>query len=263
MSAARTLLAPGEPAPLERINPEGASPFVLVCEHAGRRIPRALGTLGLSEADLCRHIAWDIGAREVAVALAGLLDAPLFAQRYSRLVCDCNRRPAAADFIPAVSDTTEIPANTDLDPAERAARIEAIFRPFHDAIAEELDRRQRGGVPTLLVTIHSFTPVFKGLARPWHIGVLFNRDRRFAPRIVELLKERDDLCVGVNQPYATSDENDYAIPVHGERRGLPCAEFEIRNDLIGDPQAVARRAALIAEVVREAAAEVAGTAASR
>lgn len=250
------LLAPDEPHPLEVVNPDGGSDVLLICEHAGRRIPRALGDLGLEEADLGRHIAWDIGAREVAVALSERMDAALFMQRYSRLVCDCNRRPDVAAFAPETSEATVIPGNRDLAPAERERRAAAIFHPFHAGVTAALDARRDAGRRTLLVTVHSFTPVFLGVARPWELGVLFNRDNELAPGVAEWMRANAGLCLGVNQPYSVGDETDYAIPVHGERRGLPCVEFEIRNDLIDGPEAAARWADLLARAVTEVGAGV-------
>lgn len=234
MSEASPLLAPDEPHPLETRNEHGPSDIVLICEHAGRRIPRGLGTMGLSEEDRASHIAWDIGAREVATALSDMLKAPLFMQRYSRLVCDCNRRPDAPPFAPEISEATMIPANVGLLEADRRIRADAIFHPFHDAVTAFLDARARNGRPTILATIHSFTPVFLGRARPWEIGVLFNRDRLLAPAIADWLKANTAYCVGINEPYSVGDDTDYAIPVHGEKRGLRCVEFEIRNDMIAD-----------------------------
>lgn len=253
------LLAPDEPPPLEAHNADGESEYVILCEHAGRFIPRALGSMGLSEDNRARHIAWDIGARSVALALSDLLGAPLFMQRYSRLVCDCNRRPDVPSFAPQVSEATAIPANLGLSQAERDRRADALFWPFHDAVADALDRRQAEGRRTLLVTIHTFTPVFLGLARPWEIGVLFNRDRQFAPAIAAWLKDNTSLCVGVNQPYCVGDDVDYAIPVHGERRGLPCVEFEIRNDLVEGEDEAQGWARLLAKALQAAAAIEAGT----
>lgn len=239
------ILAQDEPHPLETHRAEGRSDIVLICEHAGRLIPRSLGDMGLSEEDRARHIAWDIGAKAVAVALSDRLDAPLFMQRYSRLVCDCNRRPDVASFAPEVSEATAIPANRDLSPADREARMEAIHRPFHDAVAGFLEDRLARGRRTVLATIHTFTPVFLGVARPWEIGVLYNRDSVLSPTVARWLQANTELCVGINQPYSVGDDTDYAIPVHGERRGLPCVEFEIRNDLIATDADAARWADLI------------------
>lgn len=245
------LLAPDEPHPLEVHNAGGGSPFFVICEHAGRLIPRALGTMGLSEEDRRRHIAWDIGARDVAMALADKLDAPLFMQRYSRLVCDCNRRPGVASFAPAISEATVVPANAELPPAEVERRAAAIFWPFHEAVTRALDARRDAGQATVLVTIHSFTPVFLGVSRPWEVGVLFNRDRLLGPAVAAWFEANTEFCVGVNEPYSVGDETDYAIPVHGERRGLSCVEFEIRHDLIADAAAAEPWAELLARSLRD------------
>lgn len=250
------ILAPHEPPPLEVFNDEGNSDFVVICEHAGRLIPEALGDLGLPESDLTRHIAWDIGARDIAVALAQKLDAPLFMQRYSRLVCDCNRRPDVPAFIPRISESTEIPGNYDLSDAHVTARAREIFHPFHDHVTEVLDRRATEGRRTMLVTIHSFTPVFKGVARPWEIAVLYNRDTTLSPRMLDILRETTAYTVGDNEPYRVGDDTDYAIPVHGEARGLPCVEIEIRNDLTQENDAVEQWSSLLAASLRAAAARL-------
>lgn len=250
------LLSPHEPHPLEAHNSAGTSDFVVICEHAGRLIPEALGDLGLDASELTRHIAWDIGAREIAMALADRLDAPLFMQRYSRLVCDCNRRPDVDSFMPVISESTEIPGNMNVSADARAARVAEIFNPFHDHVSAELDKRRAANRRTLLVTIHSFTPVYKGVERPWEIGVLYNRDKTLSPAMLELLRAKTDHVVGDNQPYAVGDETDYAIPVHGEARGLPCVEIEICNDLTtGDAQA-GYWSALLADMLTRAAKEL-------
>ncbi|MDO5606495.1 MAG: N-formylglutamate amidohydrolase [Paracoccus sp. (in: a-proteobacteria)] len=249
------LLSDDEPPPLEIHNAGGAGDFVVICEHAGRRLPRALGDLGLPESELVRHIAWDIGARDIAVALADRLDAALFMQRYSRLVCDCNRRPEVAAFIPEISETTAIPGNAGLSDEARAARISEVFAPFHDHITGVLDARRAAGRRTILVTIHSFTPVYKGEARPWEVGVLYHRDRVLSPAMLELLRQTGH-TVGDNQPYRVGDDTDYAIPVHGEARGLPCVEIEIRNDLASRADAPDYWSALLADCLRQAAARV-------
>jgi predicted N-formylglutamate amidohydrolase len=163
------------------------------------------------------------------------LDAAVILQTYSRLVIDCNRDPNVPSSIPEISENTEIPGNRGLHDAERTARADAIFRPYHNAIAAALDRRAAVNRATALVALHSFTPVFKGIPRPWHVAVLFNRDPRLAHALAEQLRAEGDLMVGENEPYQVSDLTDYTIPVHGERRGLPHVEIEIRQDLITDP----------------------------
>jgi predicted N-formylglutamate amidohydrolase len=230
-----TLLEPDEPGPVILENEAGSSVFFLTCDHAGRAFPRRLGTLGLPEHETLRHIAWDIGIGSVGRQLSKLLDAAVVLQTYSRLVIDCNRDPNVPSSIPEISETTEISGNIGLDEGERAARADAIFRPYHDAVAAALDRRAANGRASALVALHSFTPVFKGVARPWHVAVLFNRDARLAHRLAELLRAEGGLMVGENEPYAVSDVTDYTVPVHGERRGLPHVEIEVRQDLIANP----------------------------
>jgi predicted N-formylglutamate amidohydrolase len=229
------LLDPDELRPVTLDNEAGGSVFFLTCDHAGRAFPRSLGSLGLPEHETVRHIAWDIGIGAVGQQLSRLLDAAVILQTYSRLVIDCNRDPNVPSSIPQISETTEIPGNRGLGDAERAARVEAIFRPYHNAIAATLDERAAQDRHSVLVALHSFTPVFKGIPRPWQVAVLFNRDPRLARSLAELLRAEGDLIVGENEPYAVSDMTDYTVPVHGERRGLPYVEIEIRQDLITEP----------------------------
>jgi predicted N-formylglutamate amidohydrolase len=228
------LLAADEPAPVSVHNANGPSPFLLVADHAGNLIPRVLGRLGLVEAELRRHIAWDIGIADLGRQLADALDATLVQQNYSRLVIDCNRPLAAASSIPDISEHTPIPGNAGLSEADKAARADEIFRPYHNRIEAELDRRQQAGDAVALIALHSFTPVFKGAQRPWHAGVLYNRDARLGRRLLTMLNEEDGLFVGENAPYLVSDASDYTVPVHAERRSLHHVLIEIRQDLIAD-----------------------------
>jgi predicted N-formylglutamate amidohydrolase len=226
------LLGPDDGHPVEAHRTHGDSPFFLTCEHAGREIPRRLGDLGVAESELRRHIAWDIGAAEVARHLSARLDAALVLQTYSRLVIDCNRKPERHDSIPTVSEHTEIPGNRNLHPDEVLARADEVFRPYHDSIVRALDGRRDSGRESVLVAVHSFTPVYKGAARPWHVGLLYNRDDRLARVLMDSMSADRSLCVGDNEPYSISDETDYTVPVHGERRGILHIEFEIRQDLV-------------------------------
>ena len=229
------LLGNEEVPPVFEQNAHGRSPFLLACDHYGRLIPRALGDLGVSAGELTRHIAWDIGIAGVAEALAKHLDAHLVAQRYSRLVIDCNRPPGAPGSIPVISEATAIPGNEGLARGAAEGRRATIFDPYHRRIREVIERRLRDGVPTVLVALHSFTPVYAGVARPWHIGTLYHRDTRLPPLLLKMLRAEIDLVVGDNEPYAVSDDTDYTIPVHGEARGLMNSGIEIRQDLIADP----------------------------
>jgi predicted N-formylglutamate amidohydrolase len=249
------LLDPDEPDPVAFANEAGSSPFFLTCDHAGRAIPRRLGRLGLPQAETLRHIAWDIGIDGVGQRLSGLLDAACVRQVYSRLVVDCNRDPGVPSSIPEISETTEIPGNRGLGDAARAARIAAVFKPYHERITAALDRRAAAGRSTALIALHSFTPVFKGTARPWHAAVLFNRDPRLAQVLAALLRAEGGLVIGENEPYAVSDQTDYTVPVHAERRGLPYVEIEIRQDLLAGPTGQATWAERLARLLPAAFAE--------
>ena len=246
------LLTADEPAPVTAYNESGVSPFLLVADHAGNRFPRALGRLGVTEADCQRHIAWDIGIAPVSRRLAEALDATLIEQNYSRLVIDCNRAPGRKTSIPEISEATPVPGNTGLSDDAKTQRVREIFQPYHDAIERELDRRRQAGRPAALIAMHSFTPVFHGVARPWHAGMLYNRDARFARPLLALLKREPGLVVGDKEPYGVSDETDYTIPVHGERRGLPHIGIEIRQDLITTDEGQRAWAARLARLLPEA-----------
>jgi predicted N-formylglutamate amidohydrolase len=233
-SAGTSLLTAGEPPPFTVTNEAGRSPFVIVADHAGKYIPLGLQMLGLEPSERERHIAWDIGAGAVACMLGDALNAMVIRQNYSRLVIDCNRTPGFDTSIAEMSEFTAIPGNIGLNAAQMEDRAREIFRPYHERIASELDCRQVAGRAAVLIAMHSFTPVFKASARPWHVGMLYNRDPRLAVRLINLLRHEGGLIVGDNEPYRMSDETDYTVPVHGERRNLLHVEIEIRQDLIAD-----------------------------
>ena len=228
------VLAADEPPPFIIENANGSSPLVLICDHAGKRIPRSLGDLGVASAELERHIAWDIGAAGVGSHLSKILDAFFIRQAYSRLVIDCNRPLDTAGSIAARSEATDIPGNVGIDEASRRARARDIFHPYHDRIAEELDRRERKNKPAILISVHSFTPSYLDVTRPWHIGMLYGDDARIAKLLLARIREEGQWNVGDNEPYAVTPTTDFAIPVHGEARGLPHVGLEIRQDLIAD-----------------------------
>ena len=253
--AIEALLQPGDPAPFELLNRHGASPWLLTADHAGQAIPHALGDLGLPPGEIDRHIGWDIGIAGVARELAALLDAWTILQAYSRLVIDCNRPLQAPGSITATSDGTVIPGNDGLDDARRKQRVDAIFAPYHARIESALDARARTGRPTILVAMHSFTPAMNGDARPWHAGVLYQRDARFAHTLLDALRAEGDLVVGDNEPYSVSDATDYAIPVHAEARGLAHVELEIRQDLIAGAAGQAAWAARLARLFAQLQAD--------
>ena len=250
------LLSAGDPPPVKITNPLGASPFLLIGDHAGNRVPAALGSLGLSEEEIKRHIGWDIGIAGLGDFLSEALDAPFIHQVYSRLVIDCNRDPGAPDAIPSISDGTPIPANRGLSADDRAARVAAIHAPYQDAIAAALARRDSAGTDTILVSLHSFTPAMGGVARPWQIGVLHaGGDSRFARATLRLLQARGDLVVGDNEPYAM-DGIDHTVPLHAFAAGRLYVEIEIRQDLLATEARQAWWSEILAGLLQEAEAQL-------
>lgn len=214
-------------------NPDGQSSFVIVCDHASNHIPKELGTLGLDTESLVSHIAWDPGAIEVARALAGKLDATLVESCVSRLVADCNRPFDAPDLIPEQSELTVIPGNTGLSPAQRERRIALAHKPFHECLTRVVDDRLRNGRATRLVAIHSFTPVFMNVARPWQVGIIHNGDMTLAGPVMDALIAEGTLIVGNNEPYSPADRVYYTLERHACALGLDAVMIEIRNDEIG------------------------------
>jgi len=240
------LLAPDDPPPFETVNPQGAAPILLLCDHAGRRVPQALGDLGLPPTAFDRHIAWDIGAADVARHLAAAFDAPLVLAGYSRLVLDPNRATDNPTSIPASSDGQRVPGNADVAPGERARRIAALFEPYHGAVAAALAGFARRGVAPAVVSVHSCTPVFQGFARPWHVGVLWNRDGRLAAPLIARLAAIKGVVVGDNQPYSGQGGEGYTMKRHAEAAGLPHVTLEIRQDLIDTRRGARKWAKVVA-----------------
>lgn len=247
-----SLLAADEPPAFSAFNSDGRFPLLLACDHAGNAVPRALADLGLPRTQLSRHIGWDPGGLDVGRRLSELLDAPLVASTYSRLVIDCNRWPAGEGSTPQVSDGTPVPANCALDEAAIKARADACFWPYHNAIDNALDRFAARGVMPALFVVHSFTPVMGGIQRPWQLGVLWRTDPRLAKPLLAALREIADVFVGDNEPYSARDPAEYTLQAHAESRGLPHCSIEIRQDLIGDRAGAQRWAELIAPALRRA-----------
>jgi predicted N-formylglutamate amidohydrolase len=244
-------LLEGEEAPALLLNGGGRTPYVLISEHASNRLPKSLGTLGLPESELRRHIAWDIGAEKVARLLSRLIDAPLVLQRYSRLAYDCNRPPDAADAIPEISETTHIPGNRNLSPTDKLARTREIYRPFHATIADLLDRRAAEGTRSMVVTIHSFTPVYEGKPRAVELGILHDRDTRLADQLITSFPTVD---ARLNQPYGPEDGVLHTLNLHAAPRGLRHAMIEIRNDFLLDQRGQVEWAERLSAVLAHAVA---------
>lgn len=248
------LLVPEDPPAVCVINGDGAAPAVLICDHGSPDVPLALRDLGLDQAARARHIAWDIGVAAVGRALSAKLDAALVLPGFSRLVIDLNRDPEDPTAICVISDRTIVPGNRNLAAADRAARIAELFQPYHAAVAERIDAHIVQGRRPMLISLHSFTPVIAGWGherqeRPWHIGVLFDRDERLARPLLAALRARGDLVVGENQPYSARNGHGFSLAHHGESRGLRHVELEIRQDLIADRAGAERFAGILAEAL--------------
>jgi predicted N-formylglutamate amidohydrolase len=251
----KPLLGPSDPPVFQVVRPAGASPMLLTADHAGRAIPARLGRLNLSERVLDTHVAWDLGVDGLGHALAARLDAFLILHNYSRLVIDPNRPPGAPDSIVSISEHTVITANASLSGAERRQRQRELFDPYHHRIGAELEARSQRAQPTVLVSLHSFTPVYAGIERPWHVGVLHGRDDRLARRVHRALAQERGLNVGVNEPYAVSDATDHTVVEHAERRRLAHVELEIRQDLLATAAGQGEWAERLAVVLEDALAE--------
>ena len=224
-----------DPAPFEWVNRDGGGPVLLLCEHASNWMPEDYGGLGLSQSDRERHIAWDIGAAAVARRIAERTGAPLILSGASRLLIDLNRPLTSRSSIPEQSEATAVPGNIGIAEAEREARAERWFHPFQREVQGWLDRAKARGERPAVVGIHSFTPVFLGVRRPWHVGILYRKSAAYAGRLIEGLGGAEAMIAG-NQPYQIDDDSDYTVPVHGEARGLESVLVELRQDLVAGPR---------------------------
>lgn len=229
------LLGPHDPPAFSVHNAGGRAPLLLLCDHASKAVPQALGTLGISDEELSRHIGWDIGGLDAAIELSEVLDAPLVASGYSRLVIDCNRWPGGEGSTPEVSDGTPVPANRGLTEEQVQARAEACFWPYHREVDRQLDRMTAGGRKVGMLVMHSFTPQMNGFKRPWHVGVLWNDDARLPEPLLAELRRDGTLVVGDNEPYSARASYEYTLTAHARSRALPHCSLEVRQDLIRMP----------------------------
>ncbi|MBV8192846.1 MAG: N-formylglutamate amidohydrolase [Alphaproteobacteria bacterium] len=245
----RPLLGPDDPPAFAVYNEAGNAPLLLLCDHASNAVPEALGNLGLSPAELGRHIGWDIGGLDTARELARLLDAPLVASGYSRLVIDCNRWPGGEGSTPEVSDGTPVPGNRALTETDIAARAAACFWPYHREVDRQLDRMRAEGRTVAMLVVHSFTPRMAGFDRPWHVGVLWNDDARLPTPLLAELQRDSGLVVGDNEPYSARAAYEYTLNVHARPRRLPHCSLEVRQDLIATPDTACNWARRLAPAI--------------
>jgi predicted N-formylglutamate amidohydrolase len=238
--------------PFHVLNAGGGAPMVIICDHASNRVPAELADLGLPESELQRHIAWDIGAAAIAEALSARFNAPAVICGTSRLVIDCNRYPDARDAVPETSDRTPIPGNRGLSAADRQARIDRYFHPYHDAVEATVARKIAAGQVPVVVSVHSMTPALGGVARPWQIAASSYQDRRLTDPLLLALRRVPGIMVGDNQPYALDPAEDYSIPEHAMRRGLAHVQVEFRQDEVATPEGAAAWARIFADALASA-----------
>jgi predicted N-formylglutamate amidohydrolase len=244
------LLAEDEPAPFELVNETGAAPVLLLCDHATNFLPRAFKSLGLDEAQLARHIAWDIGIAEVTRDMARRLDAPAIMTHFSRLIVDPNRPLDDPTLIPQIGDGIIVPGNRVLSDQDRERRLDTFHWPYHRAVGRTLDALSARGPGPAVVSMHSFTPVMKGFERPWQIGVLWNEDPRLPQPVMAKLRAQG-ITVGDNEPYSGRGGCGHTLQDHADRRGLANVLIEVRQDLIDTHHGAAEWAALLAKVLSE------------
>jgi predicted N-formylglutamate amidohydrolase len=249
------LLGAGDPPAFEIHHPAGRARALIVCDHASRAIPRALGRLGLPDEATWRHIAWDIGAGELARALAARLDAPAVLAGYSRLVVDCNRRLEDPSCFVALGDGQRVPGNENLSDADKRARAAACHEPYHKAVAARLHEFTRHGIVPALIAVHSFTPVLGSEARPWNVGILWDSDPRIALPLLARLRSEPGLVVGDNQPYSGRHPSDYTVDHHADSAGLPHVCLEVRQDELLTPAGIARWAELVGRALADILAD--------
>jgi predicted N-formylglutamate amidohydrolase len=247
------LLGEDDPPAVRVLNGDGTAPFLLVCDHASCAVPRSLGTLGLPPEQLVRHIAWDIGVAELTQTLSARFDAPAVLSGYSRLVVDPNRALEDPTLIPVVSDDVVVPGNRGLNAADVRQRVDALYRPYHDTIktmvATMHDRDAAGWVVPAIVSIHSFTPEMRGVARPWHVGVLWDRDPRIPLPLIDRLRASGRWVIGDNEPYSGRTTLGGTVEMHATPYGLPNVLIEVRQDLIADSSGVAAWAEVLGEAL--------------
>ncbi|KIL98739.1 Riorf59 protein [Paramagnetospirillum magnetotacticum MS-1] len=239
----------GTPVAFHTVEGRAGARVLVVCDHASAAIPASLGDLGVGEAQRTSHVAWDIGAAQVAVILADILGCPAVLSGVSRLVIDCNRQPGDPSSIPALSCGVRVPGNEGVDEAEADARARDWFWPYHTEIGDRIAHLWREASVPAVVAVHSFTPCIEGqMPRPWHVGVLWNRDPRMAEPVLAGLRARGDLVVGDNQPYSGREIN-YTLDTHAGVAGLPNVSFEIRQDLLADEAGCRRWALILADAL--------------
>jgi len=244
------LIEPGDPPPYMTYNDEGSARVLLVADHASPYFPASMNQLGVADWVLERHVTWDIGSDLLTRNLADLIDAPAILAGFSRLIIDPNRKLDDPTAFIEVSDGIAIPGNQDLSEAQKELRVQSFFKPYHDAIAARLKKFQADGTVPALISVHTCTPVFNQVVRRWHIGVMWDKDKRIAFPLMEKLGRMDDICFGDNEPYSGRHSHDFTIDHHAEPAGLPHVGIEVRQDLVGHADGARKWAGILASALR-------------
>jgi len=244
------LIGPGDSPPFTTYNDHGKSHILLVADHASPFFPASLNQLGLADWVLERHVAWDIGVDKLARFLADELDCQAVLAGFSRLIIDPNRQPGGRSAIPEISDGISIPGNIGLDDRQKALRVQSFFKPYHDKISERLRSFSDNGIVPVLIAVHTCSPVFDRIVRPWHIGIMWDKDPRIPVPLIENLESMKDVCVGDNEPYSGRHPHDFTIDHHAEPSGLPHVGIEVRQDLVQDEDGARKWAGILAKGLR-------------
>lgn len=249
------LIGPGDSPPFFDYNPGGKAPVLLVADHASPYFPAAMNQLGLADWVLERHVTWDIGSDKLARFLADELDAPLVLAGFSRLIVDPNRKTEDASAFPEISDGIAIPGNMGLTEEEKALRVRSFFEPYHNRISRRLGMFAGAGVTPAMIAIHTCSPVFDRIVRPWHVGIMWDRDPRISVPLICHFEETDGICVGDNEPYSGRHPNDFTIDHHAEPAGLPHVGIEVRQDLVDTGEGAREWAKILADGLKPILAE--------
>jgi predicted N-formylglutamate amidohydrolase len=245
------MIGPGTSLPFTTYNDQATSPVLLVADHASPYIPASLNQLGLADWVLERHVTWDIGSDKLARFLANELGAPAILASFSRLIIDPNRHPESRTSIPEISDGISIPGNIGLDEQQKARRVQSFFNPYHDAIENRLEQFFRNGIVPALISVHTCSPVFDRIIRPWHVGIMWDKDPRIPLPMIKRLQQIEGVCVGDNEPYSGRHPHDFTIDHHAEAAGLPHVGIEVRQDLVNEEDGARKWAAILAEGLRD------------
>ncbi len=240
------LIGPGDPPPFVTYNDNGKAPVLLVADHASPFFPAALNQLGLADWVLERHVAWDIGSDMLTRFLADKLDSPAVLAGFSRLIVDPNRKLDAPTAFTELTDGISIPGNIGLDETQKSLRVQSFFKPYHDAIADKLKEFKNQGIVPAMISIHTCTPVFEQVVRPWHIGILWDKDPRISQAFIDHFNQVEGICIGDNEPYSGRHANDFTIDHHAEAAGLPHMGIEVRQDLVNDMDGASKWAGILA-----------------